>query len=94
MGWTGLGYPLTWTGLGYPSQVRMWYPPPAGQNSRASTYVEGGMPLAFTQEDFLVINMFDSIMFYVWYEIDYMKSISWLNTNWQKLERIFTQIIM
>ena len=36
-----------------PGQVRMGYPP--GQNSRASTYyAAGGMPLAFTQEDFLV----------------------------------------
>ena len=34
------------------------HPPPSGQISIASTcYAAGGVPLAFTQEDFLVINV-------------------------------------
>ena len=41
-----LGYPI-------PGQVRMGYPLPLGQNSRASTcYAAGGVPLAFTQDNF------------------------------------------
>ena len=66
------GVPQSWLGdililaRGYP---RAGYPqdrtgvPPPGQNSRKSTcYVAGGMPLAFTQEDFLVNNNFlDSV---------------------------------
>ena len=36
-----------------------WVAPPPPQNSRASTcYVAGSMPLAFTQEDYLVMSMF------------------------------------
>ena len=39
-----------WCGGGTPST-----PPPIGQSSIVSTcYAAGGMPLAFTQEDFLV----------------------------------------
>ena len=39
-------------GMGYP-------PPPTRQSSIASTcYAAGGMPLAFTQEDFLVCYLF------------------------------------
>ena len=45
---TGVPPPPVRTGLRYPS-------PPADQDSRASTcYAAGGMPLAVTQEDFLV----------------------------------------
>ena len=49
------------------SQDRTWVPPAGtgvpspGQNSRASTcYVVSGMPLAFTQEDFLILLNFRS----------------------------------
>ena len=36
-----------------------WVPPPMRQSSIASTcYAAGGVPLAFTQEDFLVGNLF------------------------------------
>ena len=53
----GMGYPILpdwgWDWMGVPpSQVRR-------QSSRASTcYAAGGMPLAFTQEDFLVLVVF------------------------------------
>ena len=64
-GWWGVprgtpGYPPTiMTGWGVPPP---WLdgvpPPPIRQNSTASTcYAAGGMPLAFTQEDFLVISV-------------------------------------
>ena len=66
LGRTGLGHlPPARTWLGYlPSQDITGYPlgqdrtevppPPPRQNSRANTcYAAGGMPLAFTQEDFL-----------------------------------------
>ena len=44
-----------WMVGGYPDQVWMGYPPPIRQSSIASTcYAVGGVPLAFTQEDFLV----------------------------------------
>ena len=50
---------LTWGGtpiqslIGVSGQVRMW-----DVSNRASTfYAPGGMPLAFTQEDFLVLNL-------------------------------------
>ena len=62
MGWgvpqpglNGRGYPIP--GVGVPSQVWMvgGTQPPIRQSSIASTcYAAGGMPLAFTQEDFLV----------------------------------------
>ena len=63
----GMGYPPR-DGMGYPPQT--WdgvpppghgtgYPPSPRQISIASTcYAAGGMPLAFTQEDFLVLNIF------------------------------------
>ena len=47
------------TGWGYPPMVGGGSTPPPGgrQSSRVSTcYAAGGMPLAFTQEDFLVTN--------------------------------------
>ena len=45
---TGWDAPLQdWTGWGKPTPL-----PP----SKAGCYVAGGMPLAFTQEDFLVMN--------------------------------------
>ena len=58
----GMGYPPThphpWDG--YPPQHGTGYPPtwpPPRQSSIASTcYAAGGVPLAFTQEDFLVLN--------------------------------------
>ena len=53
--WPGLdggGYPHHQEWMGYPPP-----PPPIRQSSIASTcYTAGGMPLAFTQEDFLVTN--------------------------------------
>ena len=56
--WDGVP-PQTWDGvppghgMGYPPRPEMGYPP--RQISIASTcYAAGGMPLAFTQEDFLV----------------------------------------
>ena len=67
--WDGV-LPQTWDGvpprpeMGYPPQTWDWvpprpgtrYPPQPRQISIASTcYAAGGMPLAFTQEDFLVI---------------------------------------
>ena len=64
------GYPPTRTGWGTPL-VLGWGtphpvldgvlppPPPIRQSGKASTYyATGGMPLAFTQEDFLVKNKF------------------------------------
>ena len=60
---SGWGTPPPRTGVP-PGQVRMGYPPPhgldwgnpTGQKNRASTcYAAGGMPLASTQEDFLVM---------------------------------------
>ena len=62
-----LGWGVPWPGLDggeYPSQIWMLggtlgTPPPIRQSSIASTcYVAGGMPLAFTQEDFLVLKLF------------------------------------
>ena len=56
---SGLGGTLTRSGWGvprYPPTLR-WDTPPPRQISIASTcYAAGGMPLAFTQEDFLVYN--------------------------------------
>ena len=56
----GMGYPPG-PGMGYPPRHGMGYPPdlrwgnPPRQISIVSTcYAAGGMPLAFTQEDFLV----------------------------------------
>ena len=60
MGWGtppkhGMGYPPTWDGV--PPDLR--WGTPLRQISIASTYyTAGGMPLAFTQEDFLVIKIF------------------------------------
>ena len=56
---TLLGYP---PGMGTPHpRPEMWYPPHhpeldgvSPQPTRQSSYAAGGMPLAFTQEDFLV----------------------------------------
>ena len=49
-----VGVPPSWD-WGNPSWDWCTPPPPKRQNSRASTcYVAGGMPLAVTQEDFLV----------------------------------------
>ena len=45
--WPGMGYP--WPGMGYP------LPPRIGQQME---YLICGMPLAFTQEDFLVLFAF------------------------------------
>ena len=52
--WLGPGYPPATTGISH--QLGLGYsPPPPRQNSRACTcYAVGGMPLAVTQEDFLV----------------------------------------
>ena len=50
-----MGYPPR-HGTGYPPRHEMGLPPPLRQISIASTcYTAGGMPLAFTQEDFLVV---------------------------------------
>ena len=52
--WPGMGYTAPHPGMGYTApQPGIGYP--LGENSRGSTcYVAGRMPLAFTQEDFLV----------------------------------------
>ena len=67
---TGWGYPLCWDWMGVPSQSQDWMRvpcqsqdwmglPPNQHSSRASTcYVAGGMPLVFTQKDFLVLYIF------------------------------------
>ena len=57
-GLDGGGYPRSgWSG------GTQGNPPTMRQNSRASTcYPAGGMPLAFTQEDFLVFNCVHSAM--------------------------------
>ena len=58
---SGQGYPTDQVWMGVPMvppipRPEMGYPPPITQSSIASTcYVEGGVPLAFTQEDFLVL---------------------------------------
>ena len=63
------GYPISGPGGGTPSQVQGGYPisglgrypisgpgyPPRQISIASSFYVAGGMPLAFTQEDFLVL---------------------------------------
>ena len=55
---TGLGYPLTRTGLGYPpDRTAEWV---------STCYTAGGMPLAFTQEDFLVLKVISSSCRKVW----------------------------
>ena len=46
-----MGYPRG-PGMGYPPNLGWDTPPPPGIGS--TCYVAGGMPLAFTQEDFLV----------------------------------------
>ena len=54
---TGWGTPTCWDWRGVPPLGLDWGTPPPirRQNSRVSTcYAAGGMPLAFTQEDFLV----------------------------------------
>ena len=53
-----LGWGTPQPGMGYPS-AQTWdgVPPPTRQSSIAITcYAAGGMPLAFTQEDFLVFS--------------------------------------
>ena len=61
----GMGYlPETWDGvpplrpgIGYPPRPGMGYPlprPPPNWDIASTCYAAGGMPLAFTQEDFLV----------------------------------------
>ena len=53
-----MGYPPTRSGWwGYPPTRTGWVTPsPIRQSSKATTcYVAGGVPLAFTQEDFLVL---------------------------------------
>ena len=53
--WAGLGYPPARTGLGYPLTGTGVPPTPPRQNSTVRTcYAVDGMPLAVTQEDFLV----------------------------------------
>ena len=57
----GIGYPPPRPGIGYPPPWLDGVPPPPQirQSSIASTcYAAGGMPLAFTQEDFLVFCFF------------------------------------
>ena len=54
-GWGPIPWVKEW--LGYPPLIEDWmgYPPPISQSSIASTcFAADGMPLAFTQEDFLV----------------------------------------
>ena len=56
-----------------PSQPGLGYPSPR-HNSRASTcYAAGGMPLAFAQEDFLVINKKDSFPLTLWGNTNYAR---------------------
>ena len=54
----GMGYPQSRTGWGTPPPIQDWMGTPhpiRRQSSIANTrYVAGGMPLEFTQEDFLV----------------------------------------
>ena len=62
-GW-GLGTPRPVQDAIPPVQVRMGYRRPPGQNSRASIcYAACGMPLEFTQDDFLVLKciLFDRL---------------------------------
>ena len=52
-----MGYPSFETGWGYPLPIGTGWgtlPPPCRQIRRQSNYLAGGMPLVFTQEDFLV----------------------------------------
>ena len=55
----GTGYPpWAWDGVPPPPRHGTGYPPPPPTWDIASTcYVAGGMPLAFTQEDFLVCSV-------------------------------------
>ena len=58
----GLPHPISGGGGGTPSHL--WggctpgTPPPAGIASTCYGYAAGGVPLAFTQEDFLVVELF------------------------------------
>ena len=58
----GTPYPQTWDGVPPPSRPGQGTPqtwdgvlPPRQSNIASTCYSAGGMPLAFTQEDFLVI---------------------------------------
>ena len=50
----GREYPLPRSGWGYPPVRNGWGPPPNQEIRRQSSYSAGGVPLAFTQENFLV----------------------------------------
>ena len=54
----GMGSPQTWDGV--PPRPEMGYPPTRQISIVSTCYAAGGMPLAFTQEDFLVPNTFRS----------------------------------
>ena len=75
----GLGTsPWTWDWVPAPPQTWDWVPP--GPPSMASTwYAAGGMPLAFTQEDFLVSQMFWTELFLnlVVYCMNFLVRLQW-----------------
>ena len=62
---TRWGIPPLQDWVGYPHP-----PPQSGDSSISSTcYAAGGMPLAFTQEDFLVANLFSAQFTSNWWQI-------------------------
>ena len=67
-GWGLPGVPPPRPEMGYPPDLRWGTPPPITQSSIASTcYAAGGVPLVFTQEDFLFIGFIDFFYFIYFY---------------------------
>ena len=66
-GWGHTPTPAYWEWMGYsPIKTGLGYPPPRREIGRQSSCAAGGMPLAFTQEDFLVknnLNVFSQLKF-------------------------------
>ena len=62
----GLGYLLVRTGLGPPpARTGLGYPPSETEQQRSTCYAAGGMPLAVTEEDFLVSEIYLVFLFLI-----------------------------
>ena len=59
---TGWGTPPTMTRWGTPHHDWMGYPPPPATSIASTCYAAGDMPLAFMQEDFLVLFCFQVVV--------------------------------
>ena len=64
-GWGGYPDPPGGSGVRYPPGGVPSQVPPPSQDRRSTHYTAGGMPLAFTQEDFLVSTLFLQSVRYV-----------------------------